>query len=281
MSFDDPNESISWFHPENCSGWEFLIAHRSSHLWAIYHENYTICASQDFGQTWKYRSQIHNLTTPGSMLIEPGEVHRTLCVPPNIAFKVVQIPPAEVGAAAQELGIGVTPHFRRAQTEDPRLNKAVWQLGLAIEQNNSDLLYLQTLQMETMQCLLGHTEYAPRLVQGSLDHHALNRAKSYLHENHSAVVPLEVLAKIAHLSKYRLVHAFTRKFGLPPHAYQIHVRVERARQLLRQGVSGADMAMSLGFADQTHFIRHFKRIMQVTPGEYSRSIGIKPCFTSR
>jgi AraC-like DNA-binding protein len=52
------------------------------------------------------------------------------------------------------------------------------------------------------------------------------------------------------------------------------VRVERARSLLQQGVSPATAATTMGFADQSHFTRHFKRILQVTPSQYARP---RPC----
>jgi AraC-like DNA-binding protein len=69
------------------------------------------------------------------------------------------------------------------------------------------------------------------------------------------------------------VHAFTSEAGLSPHAYQVHVRVERARSLLQKGISPAIVATNLGFADQSHFTRHFKRIMHVTPAQYARPGG--------
>jgi len=52
----------------------------------------------------------------------------------------------------------------------------------------------------------------------------------------------------------------------------VHVRVERARRLLQKGTSPAIVAANLGFADQSHFGRHFKRIMHVTPIQYARTV---------
>jgi AraC-like DNA-binding protein len=79
------------------------------------------------------------------------------------------------------------------------------------------------------------------------------------------------LSAIAGLSPFHLVRSFTRRFGLPPHAYQIHVRVERARALLTTGMPPVQVASSVGFADQSHFTRHFRRINNVTPANYARA----------
>jgi transcriptional regulator GlxA family with amidase domain len=62
---------------------------------------------------------------------------------------------------------------------------------------------------------------------------------------------------------------FHREVGLPPHAYQIQVRVARARALIATGVPLAEVASMTGFADQSHLTRLFKRIVGVPPGQYA------------
>ena len=70
---------------------------------------------------------------------------------------------------------------------------------------------------------------------------------------------------------------FTRLFkeatGLPPHQYVILRRVERAKQFLQAGtdLSLTEVALRAGFSDQSHFSRHFKRFVGVTPGSSGRA----------
>jgi AraC family transcriptional regulator len=54
-------------------------------------------------------------------------------------------------------------------------------------------------------------------------------------------------------------------------AYQVHVRIERASELLRAGIPPADAAARVGFADQSHFTPHFKRIWRTTPARYAQA----------
>ena len=273
---DDPNERLSWIHPPYGRGWDFLIAHRSNHLWAVFHDNYTISSSSGFGQVWKYRGRTHATLNSSSMLMEPGEFHRTISVPPDCTFKVAFIPASDVESAAEELDISGSPHIRRAATDDPRLTDAVLSLGLAVEKRHCEPLEIHTMQARIIQLLLGYAERIPRSFgRAQEDHRAVARVKSYLHDMFYAHVTLDELSKIAGLSRFRLVHAFTETVGLSPHAYQIQIRVEKARQLIRHGVLGAQLAVSLGFSDQAHFIRHFKRIMKVTPGEYKRTAYVR------
>jgi AraC-like DNA-binding protein len=56
---------------------------------------------------------------------------------------------------------------------------------------------------------------------------------------------------------------------MPPHAYLVQIRLLRAKALLRRGRPIAHVASATGFADQSHFTRHFKRLMGVTPAKYA------------
>jgi AraC-like DNA-binding protein len=265
-----PDDRVKWVAPANLGGWEYLIAHQSRHLWAIYHETYTICACRSCGPVWRYRGQKHTLPGRGTMLMEPGELHRTLSVPPVTAFKVAVIPPERMEATAREVGLSGTPHLRMAETGDLVLTNLVWHLGLAVEEGGSPL-ELQTLQTRILHRLLIHAERTPPSMGGREEPRAVALARQYLHDNVAAPVTLDELAAVAGINRFRLVHAFASAVGVPPHAYQVQIRVERSRSMLRLGMAGAEAAAGLGFTDQAHFIRHFKRIMKVTPGHYQRS----------
>jgi AraC-like DNA-binding protein len=86
------------------------------------------------------------------------------------------------------------------------------------------------------------------------------------------VVETLTLAAAGHLlgaSPAHLVRSFTQTFGLAPHAYRLGRRIEIARQRLLDGQPPADVAVSIGFCDQSHFTRHFKRHVGTTPGRYA------------
>lgn len=57
---------------------------------------------------------------------------------------------------------------------------------------------------------------------------------------------------------------------MPPHAYQINVRLDRAKDLLLRGWPISEVAREAGFYDQSHFTRYFKRLVGVTPGSYAK-----------
>ena len=84
-------------------------------------------------------------------------------------------------------------------------------------------------------------------------------------------VDLTTLARETGLSRFQVVRAFKRAYGLPPYAYQLRLRIARAQRLLSAGRAPADVAIELRFVDQSHLTRHFKRIVGVTPNAYARA----------
>lgn len=84
----------------------------------------------------------------------------------------------------------------------------------------------------------------------------------------AAGVALGALARIAGMSRYQVIRAFRTVTGMTPHAWQLNLRVNLARERMRHGDSLSDVAQRLGFADQAHFQRVFKAHTGVTPGRF-------------
>lgn len=98
---------------------------------------------------------------------------------------------------------------------------------------------------------------------------SLRRVSELLADNLAANLSLERLCQEAALNRYQLIRLFRKHYGQPPHAYQIDQRIKKARTLLRDQTARLDdVASQLGFADQSHFHRHFKQRLAMTPGTY-------------
>jgi AraC-like DNA-binding protein len=74
------------------------------------------------------------------------------------------------------------------------------------------------------------------------------------------------------MTPFALLRQFRSVYGMPPYAYLTQVRIEEARKLLRQGVPPAEAALAVGFFDQSHLSRHFRRIVGVPPRAYQRGV---------
>ncbi|MFI5528024.1 AraC family transcriptional regulator [Kitasatospora sp. NPDC051853] len=81
---------------------------------------------------------------------------------------------------------------------------------------------------------------------------------------------------LLHAHPTALVRAFSSAFGIPPHQYLTARRIDRARRLLLAGQPPAEVATAVGFHDQPHLNRHFRRFLGTTPGRFARPPG-SPC----
>jgi AraC family transcriptional regulator len=105
---------------------------------------------------------------------------------------------------------------------------------------------------------------------GVLPRGQLRVVVEYIEEHLDTGLTLGQMAAAARLSVYHFARQFRAATGLPPHQYVIARRVERAKQLLHRGddLALAEVAMDVGFSDQSQFCRHFKRLVGVTPGRF-------------
>ena len=77
--------------------------------------------------------------------------------------------------------------------------------------------------------------------------------------------PLRRHAEALGWSERALVRAFTASYGIAPHRYRLSRRLEVARERLASGARPPEVAVDVGFHDQSHFSRHFTRHFGVTP----------------
>jgi len=100
----------------------------------------------------------------------------------------------------------------------------------------------------------------------------VQRAQEYMHDRFAQRVRLSAMAELCRLSPFQLIRVFRRVVGVPPYAYLVQLRVNRAQTLLCQGSSVSDVAYTCGFSDQSHLTRTFKKALGIPPGQYVRSV---------
>lgn len=94
----------------------------------------------------------------------------------------------------------------------------------------------------------------------------LRQVTEYIHENLDQHLTLAELSLVAGMSPYHFARTFKQVTGVTPHQYVLNARVERAKGLLLQGkLTIAEIASQVGFFDQSHLTRYFKRLVGVTP----------------
>jgi AraC-like DNA-binding protein len=139
-------------------------------------------------------------------------------------------------------------------------------------EESSTRLERQTLFLDAVRHLLrscfGHST---RRLQPRPESRAVELVRREIDERHAENLGLEELSKLAGLNRFHLLRTFHAQVGCTPHAYLIDRRLARARELLRRGATPSEAAVDVGFADQSHLTRHFKRFFGVTPALYGKS----------
>ena len=97
---------------------------------------------------------------------------------------------------------------------------------------------------------------------------AVKVVKEYLSENLSENISLDTLSQKTHVSKFHLLRQFKLETGLTVHRYLVQLRICRAKEFLKSGKSISETAFELGFNDQAHFSKSFKRFTSQTPGQF-------------
>jgi transcriptional regulator GlxA family with amidase domain len=96
---------------------------------------------------------------------------------------------------------------------------------------------------------------------------AKRRVLEYVDQHFDEQLTLESLANVARLSVHHFARAFRQSTGEPPHQYLLRRRIERATEMLKESERPlSEIALAVGFSDHSHFARHFRRFVGMSPG---------------
>lgn len=237
-----------------------------------FHEDLEISINQK--RAWTYSSRGSSYFVPAciALVTTPGEVHIASTSGENI-FLALRIAPAFIQSMSSEMNRygDATPHFVNPLIVDEALSTALIQLHATLRKQEASQLEQEELLLDTLGQLimrLYQEQYTRRSFKK--EHAAMKQVQEYLHAHYAEPVSLAQLSLVAHLSLFHLSHIFRAEIGIPPHVYQTQLRIARAKVLLAQQQSIAQVALATGFTSQSHFSMHFRRLVGVTPIQYVR-----------
>jgi len=266
-------EHAKFLHAQELGGLEVLDAKYTHQNFSRHsHEGFTIGVIQKGAQKF-YRTGANHVAPQDSIiLVNADQVHNgQSATDDGWEYKAMYPLPEQFAEASQGFNQqGVVPYFPEPVVHDPELAQQLRLVFDALESSNNRLLR-ETLVYGTLVKLMNrHGKQRPEFeVQGRSK---LTLAKEFLDDFPQADTSLQELASLSNLSPYYFARSFQKEFGLPPHAYQVQARLRYATKLIKLGHSLKDVAQEAGFHDQSHFHRHFKRAMGVTPKQYAQSL---------
>ncbi|KYC37829.1 AraC family transcriptional regulator [Scytonema hofmannii PCC 7110] len=210
--------------------------------------------------------------------IFPASQDCKICWDKEIEFTHFYLEPTFVSHVAHE---AIDPDCVEILFEPKIQDFLIYQICLALK---SDLdvhgsgtgFYADSMATALSAHLLRHystREHKLREYEDGLPKDKLKQAIEYINEHltDKEKLSLEKIATKLNISHYYFCRLFKQSTGMAPHQYLIQQRVERAKQLLKHTKrTVTDVAIECGFANQSHFAKHFRQHTGVTPKEFRK-----------
>jgi AraC-like DNA-binding protein len=205
---------------------------------------------------------------PGEIIaINPGDVHTGYPLRRSgISYSMLYIGDELVKEILP--GITAPPIFSGVAIRDAALASSLRRLCRSLE-FRSPSLETETELISNLACLFVRHARAKACEWTGHEPSHVARIKTYLRANLHRNVRLSELAELTGLSKAYVIRSFRRLVGMPPYEWLLQLRIEEARKQLQMGRPISELAIELGFADQSHFHRRFKNITGMTPATYA------------
>jgi AraC-like DNA-binding protein len=97
---------------------------------------------------------------------------------------------------------------------------------------------------------------------------ALRRARDHMDRHHAEPLDVPAIARAAHMSTAHFSRRFKAVYGETPYSYLMTRRIERAKALLRNGMSVTDACMAVGCTSLGSFSSRFREVVGMTPSQY-------------
>ncbi len=119
--------------------------------------------------------------------------------------------------------------------------------------------------------ILRHTHFTMQVEPARRTNKECAAARRYIDEHFAEPITLSLLADVAHVNKYYLVHAFNKEYGISPINYLIKRRIRESKYLLETtDYSLSQISHLLGFSSPSYFSQSFRRLTAQSPMEYRK-----------
>ena len=234
------------------------------------HDTYAIGVTLAGVQTFWYRGA-QRVSLPGQILaLHPDEIHDGGAGDATgLRYRMLYAEPALL---AEALGDGAAPPFLAEPVfDDPALRGALIEALGALDAPLDDLERDDLIGR--LARALARRGGRPARPLAKLAARPAQRARDYLEANAGRAVSSAELERATGLDRYALSRHFRALYATSPHRYLLMRRLQRARTLIGAGEPLAEVAAATGFADQSHFSRHFKKAFGMPPGRWAALTG--------
>jgi AraC-like DNA-binding protein len=100
-------------------------------------------------------------------------------------------------------------------------------------------------------------------------------AKLFIEANYLESIDIDMIASEACVSKFHFIRLFRQMYGITPHKFLSHLRIERAKELLEEGATISKTCYLLGFTSLSSFNKLFRQYLDVSPSFYQQQLALR------
>jgi AraC family transcriptional regulator len=208
------------------------------------------------------------LPQTGSIAICPVGADYSVDVEGSVAAILIAVDPGQFALAAAEGGSLEAQLIERLSGHDQMLLTLAQRLATECADSypNGPFFWNAAASSFIDGLLARHSAKSEVQTRGKLSMTTLDRIRDYVLAHLGEPIDVAALANIAGRSSFHFTRVFTRSVGVTPYRYIVYLRLRRALELVRDGSrSLAEIAVTTGFADQSHLSRWVRRVHGVSP----------------
>lgn len=213
---------------------------------------------------FKRGRSVHEVTVGELSIVNPGETHTggVTGLDQPLSYTAAYPNPALLAEAGLPDGADISDAILNDRALCPIFARALDPVTPVNEAEEALLVALSGLATRSGLQRRPSPSVSPKIV---------GRAIDFIQAGISTELRLEAIAEAAQVSPRHLIRCFRGALSMTPQEYVRQSRVQAATAHLRLGAPLAAIAQDVGFADQPHMTRAFRKVMGITPAAYARS----------
>ncbi len=250
------------FHPENvyCKNFIFVMAVENEFRWST-----------------RYDDEIHSMaTSPGEVWMNPPGIPFTHTLAEPCSYIVLTVTSDTLSKNAELSASFADLQFLKSYNiSDKNIENMIYLFYNETLNNNANgQPYIDGLAKAfSVYFVQNYSNYRDivnnTVSQKKIGQKELKIVNDFITNNIYSIVSIEELSSLCRISKYQFLKEFRKTMGITPYQYILKMKIEKSRELLMDDeVKIVDIACKMGFSDQSHFNRTFKRFFGYPPGTY-------------
>lgn len=238
-----------------------------------FHEGYVIGIVEAGERDFVCNNKLYTLNAGDILLINPLESHG--CEQfgdEDLHYFSFNISTDTMKRVMEEIdGKSSLPYFNENVIRSEEIESYLYDLRDMILSNHQDFKKEETF-LFLMQRLVNDYSESITVEESEKAPEQIEKICKYLENNFFRNIALDELSLLVGFNKYYLIRTFTKVKGISPHKYLETIRIEKSKKMLEEGIPIIDVALRIGFADQSHYTNLFKALIGLTPRSYQKMI---------